>query len=73
MVKIKSKKILIVVLSTILSIVMVVVLLLFFPLMGKKHTEVWSAKQEFKLDQLQTVEKTSNQDFKYSTLDESQR
>ena len=63
MVKTKSKKILIVVLSTILSIVMVVVLLLFFPLMGKKHTEVWSAKQEFKLDQLQTVEKKLKSGF----------
>ena len=72
MVKTKSKKILIVVLSTILSIVMVVVLLLFFPLMGKKHTEVWSAKQEFKLDQLQTVEKNSNQDFKILLLTDTQ-
>ena len=63
MVKTKSKKILIVVLSTMPLNCDGSRPSMFFPLMGKKHTEVWSAKQEFKLDQLQTVGKKLKSGF----------
>lgn len=72
--KIRKKwvKVLISVIAAILAVLLVVVLVLFFPLMGKKHVEVWSAGQEFNMSALKTVEKTPGEDFKILLLTDMQ-
>lgn len=72
--KIKKRwvRILLSVMAAILAVVLIVVLVLFFPLLGKKHIEVWSAGQEFDLSSIQTVEKTPGEDFKILLLTDTQ-
>lgn len=43
-----------------LAAVLLVCGVLFFPLMGKKNTEIWSAGDEFKIENVQSVEKGEN-------------
>ena len=38
-----------------LVIAVVIVGVLFFPLTGEKHTEIWSADQQFDISEIQTV------------------
>ncbi len=50
-------KILTNILAIFLAIAIIVVGILFFPLMGKKHIEIWSPKQTFDIQKIQTLEK----------------
>lgn len=45
--------------------------ILFFPLTGEKHTEIWSADQQFEIADIQTVEKNS-EDFKILMFTDTQ-
>ena len=44
---------------------------LFFPLTGEKHTEIWSADQQFDISKIQTVEK-EREDFKILMFTDTQ-
>lgn len=44
---------------------------LFFPLTGKKHTEIWSADQDFNIEKIETVEKKRD-DFKILMFTDTQ-
>lgn len=46
-----------------LAVALTVIGILFFPLTGEKHTEIWSADQQFDIAKIQTVEK-DREDFK---------
>lgn len=50
-------------LAVILAALLIIAAVLFFPLRGKKNTEIWSADNEFRISELQTVEK-EREDFK---------
>lgn len=65
---IKSIKITICVL---LAVIIAVLGVLFFPLTGKKNTEVWSKEQAFDIAKLQAVEKT-REDFKILMFTDTQ-
>lgn len=68
----KVVKIVVSVIAAILAIVLVIAAVLFFPLMGKKHIEVWSAGQDFDLSSIQAVEKAPGEDFKILLLTDTQ-
>lgn len=40
-----------------LAVALTVIGILFFPLTGEKHTEIWSADQQFDIAKIQTIEK----------------
>lgn len=54
-----------------LAAVLIIAGVLFFPLTGKKHTEVWSADQAFDIAKIQTVEK-NREDFKILMFTDTQ-
>lgn len=68
----KVVKIVVSVIAAILAVVLIIAAVLFFPLMGKKHIEVWSAGQAFDLSSIETVEKTPGEDFKILLLTDTQ-
>ena len=55
----------------ILVIALAIVGVLFFPLMGEKHTEIWSADRQFDISEIQTVEK-DREDFKILMFTDTQ-
>lgn len=55
----------------ILVIALAIVGVLFFPLMGEKHTEIWSSDQQFDISEIQTVEK-DREDFKILMFTDTQ-
>lgn len=57
MTKKKAIKAIKITLCVFLAIIMLISAVLFFPLTGKKHTEIWSADQKFDLEKIQTVKK----------------
>lgn len=57
--------------SVLLVLVLAVVGVLFFPLTGEKHTEIWSADQDFDIAKIQTVEKV-REDFKILMFTDTQ-
>lgn len=57
--------------AILLSALVVVAAVLFFPLTGKKNTEIWSADQQFDLSTIQTVEKERT-DFKILMFTDTQ-
>ena len=65
-------KILLSVIAVILAAVLIIAVVLFFPLMGKKHVEIWSAGQDFDLSSIRTVEKKPGEDFKILLLTDTQ-
>lgn len=69
--KTKSLKIAKRILIALFLIIVLIAGILFFPLTGRKHTEIWSAKQVFDGSKIQTVEKTS-QDFKILIFTDTQ-
>lgn len=60
----KAKRIIISVISCILAALIIIACVLFFPLTGTKHTEIWSAGDEFNISDIQTVEKQAEKPFK---------
>ncbi|MFR8011702.1 MAG: metallophosphoesterase [Clostridia bacterium] len=68
----KTRQIIIGVTAALLAAVIVVVGVLFFPRMGKKHVQIWSADQDFDLGAIQTVEKDPNQPFKILLIADTQ-
>ena len=70
-----EKKKILKVIKTIICVVLVVALVivgvLFFPLTGKKHTEIWSKSDSFDISKIQTVEKERN-DFKILMFTDTQ-
>lgn len=68
----KVLKIVVSVIAAILAVLLIIVAVLFFPLMGKKHVEVWSVGQTFDINTIETVEKTPGEDFKILLLTDTQ-
>ena len=54
-----------------LAVALTVIGILFFPLTGEKHTEIWSADQQFDIAKIQTVEK-DREDFKILMFTDTQ-
>lgn len=70
----KSKKVMntiFSVLAVILTIVIIIAAVLFFPLTGEKHTQIWSAGDEFDISEIQTVSK-DREDFKILMFTDTQ-
>lgn len=68
----KPVKIAVSILSILLVCILTVAVVLFFPLMGKRHTEIWSKSQEFDIKSIQGVEKKPNNDFTILLLTDTQ-
>lgn len=64
----RVKRMIIAIVAAVAAAVLLVVGVLFFPLMGKKHVQIWSAGQEFDLSSIQTVEKDPQKEFKILLL-----
>lgn len=60
------------VIAVILAVIIVIAGVLFFPLMGEKHTEVWARSDKFDINEIQTVEKKPDEDFKILLITDSQ-
>lgn len=54
-----------------LAVALTVIGILFFPLTGEKHTEIWSADQQFDIAKIQTIEK-EREDFKILMFTDTQ-